>query len=99
MRIVLTETGGFVGIPLQYEVDVSGLPTTVLAALEVAMSQAEKAPGPPATSAGATRIRWEQEGGRVREAVVSHASPAASGGEIAKLVEVLRAHARPKGAR
>ncbi len=91
MRIVLIESGGFVGVPLRYEVDEARVGAAALAALERALQTAATTPQPPPTSAGSVKIRMEHEDGRVRELVFSHSLPAP---EIADLVQHLRRHAR-----
>ncbi len=91
MRIVLIESGGFVGVPLRYEVEVSAVGGATLAALERALQVTAKAPQPPSTSAGGVVIRVEREDGRVRELVLSHSTPAP---EITELVQHLRRHAK-----
>ncbi len=92
MRIVLIESGGFVGVPLRYEVEVSKIGATVLAELERVLQAAGRMPPPAPTSAGSVKIRVEQDDGRVRELVLSHSSQPAP--EIADLVERLRRGAR-----
>jgi len=91
MRIVLIESGGFVGVPLRYEVDVSALDAAVLTALERAMVTATAGPQPPPTSAGGVCIRVEREDGSVNELTLSHAAPAP---EIAQLLQRLHACAK-----
>lgn len=91
MRIVLIESGGFVGVPLRYEVDVSALDAGVLSVLERAMATAAAGPRPPLSSAGAVRIRMERDDGSVNELTLSHAPPAP---EFADLAERLRACAK-----
>ena len=91
MRIVLIESGGFVGVPLRYEVDVSALDAAVLTALERAMVTAAAGPQPPPTSAGGVCIRVEREDGSVNELTLSHAAPAP---EIAQLLQRLHACAK-----
>jgi hypothetical protein len=66
MRIVLIESGGFVGVPLRYEVEVTAVGAATLAALERALQTAATSPQPPPTSAGGVKIRIEHEDGRVR---------------------------------
>jgi len=90
MRIFLIESGGFVGVPLRYEVDATALGASVLSALERAMAAAP-AEEQPSTSAGETRIRLEGDDGSIRELTLSHA---AATRETAELVENLRAFAR-----
>ena len=89
MRIVLIESGGFVGIHLRYEVDLAALDKAVLPALERAVKTATPRPQP--TSAGATCIRIERDDGTVDELDLSHATPDR---ELTKLVERLRACAK-----
>ncbi len=91
MRIVLIESGGFLGVPLRYEVDVSALGAADLSALERAMVTATAEPQPAPTSAGGVCIRMERDDGSVNELTLSHAAPAP---EIAELVQRLRAYAR-----
>jgi hypothetical protein len=91
MRIILIESGGFVGVPLRYEVDVSALDAAVLSGLERAMVTATAGPQPPPTSAGGVRIRLERDDGSVNELTLSHAAPAP---EIAELAQRLRACAK-----
>ena len=91
MRIILIESGGFVGVPLRYEVDVSALDAGVLSVLERAMATAAAGPRPPLSSAGAVRIRMERDDGSVNELTLSHAPPAP---EFADLAERLRACAK-----
>lgn len=91
MRIFLIESGGFVGVPLRYEVEVSAVGVAALAALEHALKVTVKAPQPPSTSAGGVTIRVEREDGRVSELILSHSTPAP---EIAELVQLLRRHAK-----
>jgi hypothetical protein len=91
MRIVLIDSGGFVGVPLQYEVDVSELGAGDVPALERALVTAAAEPPPPPTSAGETCIRLERDDGSVNELTLSHSAPAP---EIAELVQRLRACAK-----
>lgn len=91
MRIVLIESGGFVGLPLRYEVEVTTIGAAALAALERALQKAATTPRSPPTSAGGVKIRVEYEDGRVRELVLSHSLPTP---ELADLVQHLRRHAR-----
>ena len=88
MRISLIESGGFVGVSLRYEVDVSALGPVVLSALEQAAETvtAERQPAP--TSAGGVSIRMELDDGSVKELTLSNAAPIP---EIAELVQRLRA--------
>jgi hypothetical protein len=90
MRIFLIERGGFVGVPLRYEVDVSALDATDLSALEQALATKTARPQPPPTSAGEVRIRVERDDGSVDELTLSHAAPDP---EFAGLVQRLRAAA------
>ena len=96
MRIFLIESGGFVGVPLRYEVDVSALGAAVKSALERAMVTATAGPQPPPTSAGGVCIRMVRDDGSVNELTLSHAAPAP---EIDELVQRLRACAKVVRAR
>ncbi len=91
MRIFLIESGGFVGVPLRYEVDVPALGAAVLPALERALATAAAGPQPPPTSAGGVCIRMVRDDGSVNELTLSHAAPAP---EVDKLVQRLRACAK-----
>ena len=91
MRIFLIESGGFVGVPLRYEVDESALDASVLSTLERAMAAASTEAQPSTTSAGGVRIRLERDDGITRELILSHAAPTQ---EIAELVQHLRACAK-----
>lgn len=91
MRIVLIESGGFVGIHLRYEVDLGALDRAVLPALERVMKTAAPRAQPQPTSAGETCIRIERDDGTVDELNLSHAAPDP---EIAELVERLRSCAK-----
>ena len=91
MRIVLIDSGGFVGVSLRYEVDASALDAAVLSALERAMVTATAGAQFPPTSAGGVSIRMERDDGSVSELTLSHAAPVP---EIAELVERLRASAK-----
>jgi hypothetical protein len=91
MRIFLIESGGFVGVPLRYEVDASALDAPVLSALERAMAAAPAGMQPPPTSAGGVRIRLERDDGSAKELTLSHAAPTR---ETAELVQRLRACAK-----
>lgn len=91
MRIFLIERGGFVGVPLRYEVDLSALAAADLSALEQALATKAAGPPPPPTSAGEVRIRVERDDGSVNELTLSHAAPDR---ELAELVERLRASAQ-----
>ena len=88
MRISLIESGGFVGVPLRYEVDVSALGPSDLFALEQAADAAGAARQPAPTSAGGVCIRMERDDGSVKELTLSHAAPTP---EIAELAQRLRA--------
>jgi hypothetical protein len=92
MRILLIQSGGFVGRPLRYEVDVSKLSQPDLAALERAMAEVPAARPPAMTSAGETRVRLERDDGTVAERSISHANPDPRLGQLA---DKLRAHAKP----
>lgn len=96
MRIVLIESGGFVGLPLRYEVDVPALGAAVLSTLERAMATATAGPQSPPTSAGGVCIRMVRDDGSVNELTLSHAAPAP---EIDDLVQRLRACAKVVRAR
>ncbi|MCP4700960.1 MAG: hypothetical protein GY862_29510 [Gammaproteobacteria bacterium] len=91
MRIVLIESGGFVGVSLQYEVDVSALDAADLSVLERAMVTATAGSQPPPTSAGGVCIRMERDDRSVNELTLSHATPAP---EIAELIQRLRTCAK-----
>jgi hypothetical protein len=92
MRIFLIESGGFVGVPLRYEVDESALDASVLSALERAMAAAPAGmQSSPTSSAGGVRIRMERDDGSAKELTLSHAAPTQ---ETAELVQRLRACAK-----
>jgi len=91
MRIFLIESGGFVGVPLRYEVDASALEASVLSTLERVMVAAPAGAQSLPTSAGGVRIRLEHDDGSASELALSHAAPAQ---EIAELVQRLRACAK-----
>ena len=91
VRIVLIESGGFVGVPLRYEVDMSALDAGVLSVLERAMATVAVGPRPPLSSAGGVCIRMERDDGSVNELTLSHALPVP---EFANLVERLRTCAK-----
>jgi len=94
MRILLTQSGGFVGVPLRYEVEVSALDQGVLAALERALVAVGAAGQPQATSAGEVRIRVERDDGSVQELTMSNAAPIR---QVAELLPRLQACARIVG--
>jgi hypothetical protein len=91
MRIFLIESGGFVGVPLRYEVDASKIEPSVVSSLERAMVTAPAGVKSPPTSAGEVRIRLERDDGSVNELTLSHAAPSR---EIGELVQRLRASAK-----
>lgn len=88
MRVFLIQTGGFVGLPLTYRVDVPALDQQVLELLELRLAAA----GTPATpnSAGSTIIRVELDDGSCQELEVPTKDPEP---EMAELVQQLRAAA------
>ena len=92
MRVVLIESGGFVGTPVRYEVDVSAIDAAIWSALEQAVAAATGEPRPPLTSAGGLCIRVERDDGGVSELTLSYAAPAAG---LAELADRLRACAKP----
>ena len=90
MRILLIESGGFVGIPLTYEVDLRALgaePVALERAIKKAVSEPDLAP----TSAGGVLIRLERDDGSTGELSASNAALSA---DIGPLVQRLRACAR-----
>jgi len=91
MRILLIESGGFVGIPLTYEVDLQALGAEPVAALERAIQNGLSEPAPPPTSAGGVSVRLERDDGSIGELTVSNAAASAEAGP---LVQRLRACAR-----
>jgi hypothetical protein len=64
MRIFLIESGGIVGIPLRYEVDISLLGNELLLELERTM---DKMPPHAPSSAGEVLVRLERDDGSVKE--------------------------------
>ena len=92
MKIVLTESGGFVGVPLHYEVDVSALSATDVSALEMTMASTSANPPQSPTSAGGIRIRLETDDGNVKELNLSHTDRPSR--ETSDLVERLRSCAK-----
>jgi hypothetical protein len=92
VRILLIQSGGFVGRPLRYEVDISKLSPADLAALRRAMAEVPAAAPPAMTSAGETRIRLEGDDGTVAERSISHAKPDP---RLTQLAEKLQAHSKP----
>lgn len=91
MRIVLIESGGYVGVPLEYEVDVSALGEADVSALESAMVTASAEPQSAPSPAGEVSIRMESDDGSVNELTVSNDAPAP---EFAELVDRVRACAK-----
>lgn len=91
MKIFLIESGGFVGVPLQYEVNVSALEKTVFSALKRVVKEINTLTTPPPTSAGEITIRIEHDDGSINEISTSHASPSK---EIVELVQHLRTFAK-----
>jgi len=92
MRIVLTESGGVVGVPVDYEVDASGLSAADLSTLEKTVEAATASAQPPPTSAGGVCIRVEGDDGSVKELKLSHAKRPSP--EVIELVERLRSSAK-----
>lgn len=93
MRIVLVESGGFVGVPLEYEVDVCALGAADVSALKSAMVTAPAEPHPAPNSAGGLCIRMEDDDGSENELTLSNAAPGPAT-EIAALVDRVRACAK-----
>jgi hypothetical protein len=91
MRITLIESGGFVGVPLQYEVDLSALDKKILTDLERITTSETSRLQPEPNSAGNIKIRLETDDGSVKELTMSYASPDP---KITKLLQQLRACAR-----
>ena len=63
MRIVLKETGGFVGVELTYEVDLRALGAADLSALGSALAKATAERKSEPTPAGGLCIRMERDDG------------------------------------
>jgi hypothetical protein len=91
MRIILTESGGFVGVPVRYEVDASKLDDGTLAQLLRAVEPPARDTPARATSAGGTTVRLEHDDGTTGELTLSHAAPPPP--SLAALVGRLRAAA------
>ncbi len=91
MKIFLIESGGFVGVPLWYEVNVSALEKTVFSALKQAVMAGDALTNPLPTSAGEVTIRIENDDGSINEITTSHAAPSR---EIVELIRNLRAFAK-----
>lgn len=91
MRVTLTDTGGFVGVPLTYEVDVAALSEEDLLSLEDALVTDVKEESCSGNSAGATSVRMEREDGSVAESIMSHVGQPK---EISELLGRLRANSK-----
>ncbi len=87
----MIESGGFVGIPVRYEVDLTALGAEAVTALERAIDKSMFEPEPLPTSAGGVSIRLERDDGSTGELTVSNAKASP---EVGPLVQRLRACAR-----